>query len=366
MKPSVRILVLVACSLLALPYFFPLWTYDLEAPQYPEGIVMTIWIFKLGGRVDLVNALNHYVGIKPIEAEAFPELKIMPWALGGIMALGVVAALLGRLRLLRAWLAAFALAAVAGFTDFYVWLYRYGHDLDPQAPFAIDPFMPAVLGTKEIMNFTTTAYPGPGGVGVILALALAVAAYVVQYGHQRRANYAKALVLAPLLSLVVFATIGCDVTPSPLAYGVDQCAYCGMIIADPRYGAELLTRTGKAYKFDSIECLAAFVSERRVAEGDVHSLWVTDFTAPQQLLTTKNAFFLRSPQLHSPMGLGLGAFATQEALNTAQNQYGGEVYTWEEVLAVVQHSGLTKRHGGHIHLPVAKATGYDRPSASKP
>jgi hypothetical protein len=41
-------------------------------------------------------------------------------------------------------------------------LYTYGHDLDPRAPIDMEPFMPAILGTKQVGNFATQGYPMAG------------------------------------------------------------------------------------------------------------------------------------------------------------------------------------------------------------
>ncbi|MBK7188661.1 MAG: hypothetical protein IPH86_08315 [bacterium] len=43
-------------------------------------------------------------------------------------------------------------------------LYQYGHDLDPTAALKIKPFMPVIVGTKQVANFTTQSYPLAGTV----------------------------------------------------------------------------------------------------------------------------------------------------------------------------------------------------------
>jgi copper chaperone NosL len=343
-------MVSVACLLLVIPFFFPLWSYYLEAPQYPEGISMSIWINKLGGRLDLINGLNHYVGIKPIDPDSFPELKILPWSLAALMLAGLFVALLGRRSWMRGWVVAFVVWAVASLADFYRWLYDYGHDLSPDAPLQIDPFTPALLGTKEIMNFTTTAYPDVGGVAIIIALLLALTAFLcdrprVPIDKEARRSWGAALVMV----LIPWSLTGCDRTPTPIAYGTDACVHCGMIISDPRYGAELVTKTGKVYKFDAIECLATFFLEGRIAREDAHSLWVTNFADPGRLIPTSDAHFLRSPQLHSPMGMNLAAFATHAEREAAKRQHGGSEATWDDILVLVPQSGFLKRHGANIH-----------------
>lgn len=54
-----------------------------------------------------------------------------------------------------------------------------------------------------------------------------------------------------------------------------------MTLADPRFAAELLTRTGKAVVFDDVGCLAAWLGENSIAVG---SSWVANFAAPDQWL----------------------------------------------------------------------------------
>src|SRR3954452_3709034 len=58
--------------------FTPMWRIDLQAPQYPEGLRMLIYANKLAGNVDIINGLNHYIGMKTLHADDFPEFKILP------------------------------------------------------------------------------------------------------------------------------------------------------------------------------------------------------------------------------------------------------------------------------------------------
>jgi copper chaperone NosL len=70
-----RIILAVASLCIIAAYFFPVWRIDLFAPQYPEGLVMKIWLNKLTGDVEIINGLNHYIGMKKISVEMFPELN---------------------------------------------------------------------------------------------------------------------------------------------------------------------------------------------------------------------------------------------------------------------------------------------------
>ena len=82
MKSRSRILILLSAVILAVVYFFPLWWISLEAPQYPDGIKMYIWVNKITGQdentIQNINILNHYIGMKYIEPDSIPELKYFP------------------------------------------------------------------------------------------------------------------------------------------------------------------------------------------------------------------------------------------------------------------------------------------------
>ncbi len=131
----------------------------------------------------------------------------------------------------------------------------------------------------------------------------------------------------------------CEPGPRPIAYGEDVGDYCRMTIVDEGYGAELVTRTGKVYTFDSIECLAAFYLEGQVPRQEVHSLWVTDFQDPPALIRVEEAFFLHSRDLPSPMGMNLTAFSDVIRRDAVTNSFYGDLLDWEGVLDLVAGGG---------------------------
>ena len=62
--------------------FVPMWRIELEAPQYPEGLVLQLHANKIGGDVDIINGLNHYIGMKTLHTEDFIEFTILPYIIG--------------------------------------------------------------------------------------------------------------------------------------------------------------------------------------------------------------------------------------------------------------------------------------------
>jgi copper chaperone NosL len=112
-----------------------------------------------------INGLNHYIGMARIEPESFTELRLMPWILGGLIAMALLTAWVGRRGLLFVLTAVFLAAAVAGLADFYVWGYQYGRNLDPRAAIKVPglSYQPPVIGSKKLLNFTAHSWPGAGG-----------------------------------------------------------------------------------------------------------------------------------------------------------------------------------------------------------
>jgi copper chaperone NosL len=181
-----RLLTGLAAVLLVGAWFLPLWRVALFAPQYPEGLGMHIWLSTVTGLkpndLENINNLNHYIGMKRILPETIPELRLMPIALGVLIALGLAAAASARRWAVRTWVASFAVAALAGIGDFYRWEYKYGHDLDLENAIIKVPgmsYQPPLLGSKQLLNFTATSLPASGSIIAIVSLGLGVAALLV-------------------------------------------------------------------------------------------------------------------------------------------------------------------------------------------
>ena len=135
---------------------------------------------------------------------------------------------------------------------------------------------------------------------------------------------------------------GCSPSPEPISYGTDSCDYCKMTIVDAKFSSELVTRKGKVYKFDSIECMAGFTIENKMTAEKVHSLWVMPIESPQQFMNVDQAVFLHSEAIRSPMRMGLAAFPDLQAAQKVQADYQGEILTWEEVIQLVEKQWLDK------------------------
>ncbi len=140
--------------------------------------------------------------------------------------------------------------------------------------------------------------------------------------------------------LLAIMVISCEPSVQAINYGQDGCSYCRMTIVEDLYGSELLTTKGKAYKFDSIECLAAFVIKGEVAKENIHGLYFTDFEDAGNLYPLGEIIFVQAKKLKSPMGLNLSAYRTQKTADDVALLYFGEIMTWEEVQTNVETAWL--------------------------
>jgi len=146
-------------------FFVPLWQILMWAPQYPEGLEMKIWIDNLTGNVKLISALNHYIGMRPIEVSMFPEFGYMRYLVMSLIGIGVITALFRRRILLLVYAGSILALGIAALVDFYLWGYDYGHNLNPEAPIIVPgmSYQPPLIGTKQLLNFTAFSGPDIGG-----------------------------------------------------------------------------------------------------------------------------------------------------------------------------------------------------------
>ncbi len=168
-----RILLAVCGISLIVAIFVPLWSIYLQAPQYPEGLSMFLWPNKITGEYEIINGLNHYIGMKTIHEEDFWEFKVLPYALGFFAALCFLAAALNKRKYLYIVTGLFIVFGIAFMVDFWLWEYDYGHNLDPNAAIVVPgmSYQPPLFGFKQLLNFGAYSYPNIGG-GIMMGVAV--------------------------------------------------------------------------------------------------------------------------------------------------------------------------------------------------
>jgi copper chaperone NosL len=167
MKNVARVVLALLVVPLVLAFSAPLWRISMTAPQYLEGLYMDVYAYKLEGgndgqHITEINTLNHYIGMRKLDAAAAADLDWIPFALGALVLLALRAAAIGTIRDLLDLVVITGYVSVFAFGRFVYRLWVFGHDLDPHAPVKVKPFMPVILGHKTVANFETYSYPQAG------------------------------------------------------------------------------------------------------------------------------------------------------------------------------------------------------------
>jgi copper chaperone NosL len=181
-----RLLIVAAALLLGSIYLLPLWNLTMFAPQYPDGLRMDIYSYKLeGGRggqdIKEINLLNHYIGMKDLVTEDFTEFKWMPFVVGALGLLFLRAAVHGRMMDLVDVTVVYLYFGAFSLWSFGYKLYSYGHNLAPTAAVKVAPFMPPLFGYKKLANFEVYSYPAVGSYLLALVIVLLGAALVLAW-----------------------------------------------------------------------------------------------------------------------------------------------------------------------------------------
>jgi hypothetical protein len=163
------ILLVVSALLIGASLFFPWWKMEFFAPQYPEGLNIIVYPDKLEGEIDIVNGLNHYIGMANFSEENFPELKYLSYLIGGLALLVLIAAIIRKKGFLYFVIGIFAVGGILGIWDLNRWLKNFGTELDPMAPIKVEPFVPPIIGENTLANFVTYSKLGLGTYLVIAA-----------------------------------------------------------------------------------------------------------------------------------------------------------------------------------------------------
>lgn len=146
---------------------------------------------------------------------------------------------------------------------------------------------------------------------------------------------------APLLAVALLAcTVG---GPVALAWGTDACRHCHMTLADRRFGAEVITTHGRALPFDDAGCAANHLVSGATPPTEVSSVWVIDFTRPDTLLAAATAVYVRSEEIHTPMGSGVIAAPDSATARRLAAQHRGALLAWPDVLALAAEGKLGPR-----------------------
>lgn len=330
LSPAIKAILILCGLALITVLFLPMWKIELNAPQYPEGLVLKIYPDKIGGNVDIVNGLNHYIGMKTLHTEDFFEFTILPYIILLFALFCFIAAMLNRKKWVTTLAVLFIIFGVAAMYDFREWEYNYGHDLNPEAAIQVPgmAYQPPLIGYKQLLNFAAYSIPDTGGyiffgVGIILLLLL------IRQAIKSTKSGVKTAKSLLVIALIVLFFSACNPGPRPIKIGIDNCSFCKMTITDRRFGGEIITKKGKAFKFDDMQCL---LSSYKSGSGrmEAKDIYLVDFIS-YKFITAKKACLLQSEEFHTPMGGNMAAFSSENDLQNTSKQFNGTKVKWKDL-----------------------------------
>jgi copper chaperone NosL len=332
-----RILLAVAVLSMLAAYRLPMWEIHLWAPQYPEGLNMKIWLDHLSGDFDIINGLNHYIGMALIKEEMFPEFKFMGYVLGFLIFMGMLPVIIGRRVFLLIFVALLFIAGGLGLWDFYRWGHDYGHNLDPKAAISVPgmTYDPPIIGYKNLLNFTAYSGPDKGGWILIIAGAITVALFAWElWRFRKKGSGNKGLAACCTLLGAVLLLPGCENGPQPIAFGKDSCAECNMTLVDKRFGAEFVTGKGKVFKFDDVNCMVEFIKREPHVSDSSAKRFIIAFNEGGALTGSDELVFIKHKGLRTPMRSHVVAFRDKASAQATLDELGegGSFLSWEDIM----------------------------------
>jgi copper chaperone NosL len=333
-KSWIRIVLALCSAILIEILFVPMWRIDLDAPQYPEGLNLLIFANKIGGNVDIINGLNHYIGMKTMHTEDFIEFTVLPYIIGFFAAFFILVAVLGKRKLMNVLFVMFLSFGVIAMVDFWKWEYDYGHNLNPDAAIIVPgmAYQPPLIGFKQLLNFGAYSVPDTGGWLFVAAGSLLLFCVIVEYKtHKRTKTKKHKVTFAAALVSLLFTLPSCTATVEPVVIGSDNCNFCKMTISDARFGVEVITKKGKIFKYDETHCFLAAQKKGNLNKSDIKEIYLTDYLGKHELVLQEKSFFLKSEELKSPMGGNVAAFSNFDSLKKYSELLHGEEISWDKM-----------------------------------
>jgi len=89
--------------------------------------------------------------------------------------------------------------------------------------------------------------------------------------------------------------------PVSVVWNREPCAHCRMLVGEPEFAAQLITKSGDVRVFDDPGCLLHYLDDEK---PDVHRIWFHDSTS-DRWLAPADVGFIRGAQ--TPMNYGFAA-----------------------------------------------------------
>lgn len=132
------------------------------------------------------------------------------------------------------------------------------------------------------------------------------------------------------LIVIICVLFGCSKAAEPINYGKDMCHFCKMTIVTKTHAAQMVTSKGKQFKFDAIECMINFLEPKQdlIPESQ---LLIVNYVTPGTMIDAKQASYMISEKISSPMGANLTGFDSIESAKKVVNSNSAKYYDWNGV-----------------------------------
>lgn len=326
-----KVLLFLSSVCLIISAYVPIWRIELAAPQYPEGLALQIFANKIGGDVEIINGLNHYIGMATLHTENFIEFSILTYIIWAYALVILLTIFMKSKKMLIFSFVAFLVFGIVAMVDFYRWNYNYGHNLDPNAAIIVPgmAYQPPLIGYKQLLNFGAYSIPDIGGwLFIVCFTLLTIALYIeTKFSSTKKSS----IVISTYLLIATSSVTSCtNIATEPIKLNKDECASCKMSIADANFATELITKKGRVYKFDDAACMAHYLKDNPTIE--VHSCYISNFIAPHNLLATSKIYLISGDEINSPMGGNIAAFENEESAKEYIVKYNASPIKWENIL----------------------------------
>jgi nitrous oxide reductase family maturation protein NosD len=251
-----KVLALYAALALLAALLMPWWHMENRAPQYGKRVlVIDVSPFGVSGDTSEIDALGHYVGIRPVASFAPFERSAAPWAVG-VTLLAALALPFLPCRKMR-WVAAGAVVAVPALfvVDLWAWQRYAVTHLDPHAALNLiaNRVDARVVGSYDVAQFKVSAEFAGGFWLAVVAAANAAAFLLVERRRdgpppQRQANPPRPLdhrlpVLTGAAVVLAIAALPADAGTIEAGPGTDHATIASAVAAAAP-GDEVFVRAG--------------------------------------------------------------------------------------------------------------------------
>ncbi len=136
--------------------------------------------------------------------------------------------------------------------------------------------------------------------------------------------------------LVILTIASCSTEAEPIHYGNDQCNFCKMNVVDKAHSAQYVTKKGKQFKYDAIECMVNEINKLG-NEKDLAVLLIADYGNPGTMVDAQKATYLISKGIKSPMGAFLSGFSDKSKAEENKSKFGGQLFDWNSLVELFKN-----------------------------